>query len=401
MNKLDNNPNEIDVSIVLPCLNEELSIEYCINNANEAGKLIKEFNLTYEVVISDNGSTDNSVQLAKQLGARVVNAPNKGYGNALDYGIRSSYGKYVVIGDCDGSYNFIESVPMIEKLLEGYDLCVGTRLKGTIKPGAMPWKNRYIGNPVLSGIMNLFFKTGISDAHCALRAFTKKSYLQMKLVSTGMEFIAEMVVKATQHNLKRCEVPITLSPDLRDRPPHLKPWRDGWLNLKFMLMFSPEWTFIIPSLILFCLGFIINIFIGIVPTTFLGLHSLIVADFSIVSSVVLISFAILNFSMGYKSGIRHRKQLLYKLYSISDIEKLGVISLIIILIGLYLLFEVIFLWVGSGFGSLDRLKSTLTACTLISCGGVLFLSTFLNAIIKDGWIKVTQDRGDDKNATGK
>ena len=219
---------EIDVTIVMPCLNETQSLPHCIGNALDAlARLRAELGLTGEIVIADNGSTDGSQALAAELGARVVPVARRGYGAALIGGCEAAFGRLIMMGDCDGSYDFTEGVTMIAKLEEGYDLCMGSRFKGGIAPGAMPWKNRYIGNPALTGILALFFRSGISDAHCGLRAIRKEAFERLKLTGSGMEFASEMVIKAALLKLKMTEVPATLSPDLRARPPHLRPWRDG------------------------------------------------------------------------------------------------------------------------------------------------------------------------------
>jgi len=247
---------EIDVTVVMPCLNETQSLPHCIGNALEAlARLRTEFGLSGEIVIADNGSTDGSQSLAAELGARVVPVARRGYGAALIGGCEGAAGRYIVMGDCDGSYDFTEGVAMIARLEEGYDICMGSRFKGGIAPGAMPWKNRYIGNPVLTGILNLFFRSGISDAHCGLRAIRKEAFGRLRLSGSGMEFASEMVIKAALMKLRMTEVPATLSPDLRERAPHLRPLRDGWRHLRYLFMLSPTWLFGIPGIAALGAGF--------------------------------------------------------------------------------------------------------------------------------------------------
>jgi hypothetical protein len=239
----------VDVSIVMPCLNETQSLPHCIGNAREALRRIEEcYGLAGEIVIADNGSTDGSQDLAASLGARIIHVGTKGYGAALIGGCSNAFGRYVLMGDADGSYDFTDGVAMIGRLIDGADLCMGSRFQGGIAPGAMPWKNRYIGNPVLTRILNLFFRAGIADAHCGLRAISKSAFHVLGLSGTGMEFASEMVIKATLKRMRIDEVPATLSRDLRDRPPHLRPWRDGWRHLRYLLMLSPTWVFGIPAL---------------------------------------------------------------------------------------------------------------------------------------------------------
>lgn len=248
----------LDVSIVMPCLNEIQSLRHCMANAMEAlDRIYRQYGLAGEVVIADNGSTDGSQALAASLGARVVNVSRKGYGAAIIGGFDAAYGRFLVMGDCDGSYDFNDAVAMIGKLLDGADLCMGSRFKGGIAPGAMPWKNRYIGNPVLTGLLNLFFRTGIDDAHCGLRAIRKDAYHGLGLQGSGMEFASEMVIKASLRKLRIDEVAATLSPDLRDRAPHLRPWRDGWRHLRYLFMLSPTWAFGVPAALIAGLGMMI------------------------------------------------------------------------------------------------------------------------------------------------
>jgi hypothetical protein len=245
----------VDVTIVMPCLNEAQCLPHCIANAREALRRIEaEYGLTGEIVVADNGSTDGSQMLATGLGARVVGVAERGYGAALIGGGKAARGRYILMGDADGSYDFTDGVAMIGELEGGAELCMGSRFKGGISPGAMPWKNRYIGNPVLTGILNLFFGAGISDAHSGLRAIRKESFDTLGLSGAGMEFASEMVIKAALRRLRIAETPVKLLPDLRDRAPHLRPWRDGWRHLRYLFMLSPTWVFGVPGLAAFCAG---------------------------------------------------------------------------------------------------------------------------------------------------
>src|ERR1700730_5796136 len=233
---------KIDVTIVMPCLNEAKWLSACIANAKEALTRIRaELGLHGEILIADNGTADGSQLIARALGATLVEVAQPGYGAALASGMKSASGTFLVIGDADGSYDFRECVEMIRALMNGADLCIGSRFKGAIKTNAMPWKNRYIGNPLLTGALNLIFGAGVSDAHCGLRALTKACFERLHLSGHGMEFASDMIIKAA---LKGEQIaPATLSPDLRDRPPHLRPWRDGWRHLRYLLMLSPYLLF--------------------------------------------------------------------------------------------------------------------------------------------------------------
>jgi glycosyltransferase involved in cell wall biosynthesis len=254
----------IDVTIVMPCLNEYQCLPHCIANAREAlRRIAEEYGLAGEVVIADNGSTDGSQGLATALGARVVDVVERGYGAALIGGAKAARGKYILMGDADGSYDFTDGVAMIGELQNGAELCMGSRFKGGITPGAMPWKNRYIGNPILTGILNLFFRPGITDAHSGLRAIRREAFLELGLSGAGMEFASEMVIKAALKRLRIAETPVKLLPDLRDRPPHLRPWRDGWRHLRYLFMLSPTWVFGVPGVAAFSAGLLI-LFVAVV-----------------------------------------------------------------------------------------------------------------------------------------
>ena len=239
---------KIDVTIIMPCLNEAKWLPACIANAKEALTRIRaELGLNGEILIADNGSADGSQLIAKALGATLVEVSRPGYGAALTSGMKSASGTFLVMGDADGSYDFRECFEMIRALMNGADLCMGSRFKGEIKTHAMPWKNRYIGNPLLTGALNLLFGAGVSDAHCGLRALTKACFERLHLSGHGMEFASEMIIKAALKGEQIAEAPVTLSPDLRDRPPHLRPWRDGWRHLRYLLMLSPTWVFAVPA----------------------------------------------------------------------------------------------------------------------------------------------------------
>ena len=243
------------LSVVMPCLNEAETVAVCIKKAQHF--FIKN-NIDGEVIIADNGSNDGSQKIANQLGAKVVAIPKKGYGNALKGGFESAQGKFIIMGDADDSYDFSDLSLFISKLNEGYDLVIGNRFKGGIKKGAMPFLHRYLGNPVLSFLGKLFFKAHINDFHCGLRGFTNDAYKKLKLTTTGMEFASEMIVKAHLLNLKIGEVPTILYKDGRSRKPHLKTWSDGWRHLRFLLLYSPKWLFLLPGILMMILGFTVS-----------------------------------------------------------------------------------------------------------------------------------------------
>src|SRR5579859_4943301 len=243
--------DHVDVSVVIPCLNEANSLGVCVSKAMEA---FRAAGLCGEVVVADNGSTDGSIEIAEKLGARVVLVAQRGYGSALRSGIGAARGAFIVMGDADDSYDFSEVPRFVEKWRQGNDVVMGNRFRGEIKPGAMPWHHKYLGNPVLSSVLNLFFHAGIGDSHCGMRGFTRAVYDRLDLRSTGMEFASEFVIKAAQLGAKITEIPITLWPDKRGRPPHLRSFRDGWRHLRFMLLYAPNWLFVLPGTALMTLG---------------------------------------------------------------------------------------------------------------------------------------------------
>jgi len=241
----------LEVSVVIPCLNEANSLALCVKKAVAA---FKDAGIRGEVVIADNGSTDGSVEIAESHGARVVHVKQRGYGAALQAGIASARGEFIIMGDADDSYDFSEVPKFVEKWREGYEVVLGNRFRGGIKPGAMPWHHRYIGNPGLTALINLFFRAGVGDAYCGMRGFTRALYDKLGLRSIGMEFALEFVIKAAQVRARITEIPVILWPDKRGRPPHLRSFQDGWRSLRFMLLYAPNWLFLLPGTFFLIVG---------------------------------------------------------------------------------------------------------------------------------------------------
>ncbi len=347
-----------ELTILMPCLNEAETLGTCIKRAKE---LLDKYKIDGEVLISDNGSTDGSQDIARQLGARVVDCPVRGYGAALQYGIERAEGEFILMGDSDDSYHFDEAMPMIEQLRKGYDVCMGTRLKGKIMPGAMPWQNRYIGNPVLTAIGRIFFKIKVSDFHCGMRAFRKDKILALKLVTTGMEWASEMIIKARLAGLNMTEVPITLYKDGRSRPPHLRRWRDGWRHLRFMLLHSPMWLFVVPGLIMLTIGLAGSALLshGMVQIgdIFLDVHSLLVMAILVILGVQTIFAGLFARLYAYNVGILPQSIRLQKVVKYLSLEKLLIASLIVGCIGLIGFLYTIYDWYRVGFGALDYQKT--------------------------------------------
>ncbi|MBS0295130.1 MAG: glycosyltransferase family 2 protein [Proteobacteria bacterium] len=287
-----NDASPLELTILMPCLNEAETIEVCVKKARG---FLERTGIKGEVLIADNGSTDGSQAMAEALGARVVGVREKGYGAALIGGIASARGRFVIMGDADDSYDFENLEGMVERLRGGADLVMGNRFKGGIAKGAMPFLHKYLGNPVLSFLGRLFFKIPVGDFHCGLRGFSRESIQNLGLKSPGMEFASEMVVKAQLQKLKIEETPTTLKPDGRSRPPHLKTWRDGWRHLRFLLLHSPKFLFIYPGLALIAIGLVGAAFLApgavqITPTVQLDIHTLVAACFAILMGVQLVMF---------------------------------------------------------------------------------------------------------------
>jgi glycosyltransferase involved in cell wall biosynthesis len=241
----------LELTVVMPCLNEERTLPVCVEKAIAT---MQRLGIHGEVLVVDNGSTDRSVEVARRAGARVSYQPLRGYGNALRKGFEDADGRFIIMGDCDDSYDFTDLERFVTRLRGGADLVMGNRLRGEIKPGAMPWSHRWIGNPLLSTFLNVLYRTGVGDSHCGMRGFTKEAFRKMNLLMPGMELASEMVIKSSLAGLRIEEIPITLWPDGRDRPPHLRSFRDGLRHLRFMLMCSPMFLFVLPGLALTLLG---------------------------------------------------------------------------------------------------------------------------------------------------
>src|ERR1022692_809001 len=294
----------IELTVLMPCLNEAETLADCVE---EAARALREQGIAGEVVVADNGSTDGSQAIAIRLGARVVPVAEKGYGRALQGGIAAARGRYILIGDSDGSYDFTETGRFLAKHHEGWEIGIGNRFLGGIQPGTMPWINRNVGNPVLSGIGRLFFRCPVGDFHCGLRSFSKAAYERLGLRTGGMEFASEMVIKATLFHESMTEIPTTLRPDGRSRPPHLRPWRDGWRHLRFMLLFSPRWLFLQPGLALMVAGGLLSALLVRGPLHLGGLtldvHTLLFATTAVLIGFQSIAFAAFTKVFAIQSGV--------------------------------------------------------------------------------------------------
>jgi len=384
------------ISIVMPCLNEAETLAICIQKANS---WIAKSGLTCEVIIADNGSTDGSQDIALANGAKVVPVAARGYGSALYAGCQAAQGEWIVMGDSDDSYDFSNLDAFVIKLNEGYDLVMGNRFLGGIKLGAMPWKNRYIGNPILSWVGRVLFRCEAKDFHCGLRAFTKKAFKAMDLRTTGMEFASEMVIKANIFKMRVAEVPITLSPDGRSRPPHLRPWRDGWRHLRFMFLFSPKWLFIIPGLFIMAITVPLYLILLSGPIQLgrveLDVHTLFYTEAGMVIGYLAICLGMMVKLFGVREGLLRIRGDMNYLYSFPLLEIGSIVGLVLTIAGGVLAFYALNSWRLEGFGGLPThplLRMVSLSTALILFGAITFLISLIM-----GFLSLPTRRDDPQN----
>lgn len=369
--------DDLQVSVILPCLNEAETMETCVTKALAT---LRALGLRGEVVVIDNGSSDGSPEIAARCGARVVHESRRGYGSALMRGAEEARAPFIIMADADDSYDLTDLRRYVEGLEAGNDLVMGSRIRGSIEPGAMPWLHRWVGNPILTGLLNLLFRAGVSDAHCGMRAFTKDAYRRMQLQTTGMEFASEMIIKAALGNLRITEFPITLRPDGRSRPPHLRSFRDGWRHLRFMLLFSPTYLFVLPGLLCIALGLIPLLTLGSGPRRLFGLnfdvHYMVVG-----SLLTVLGFQVLTtgmFAKAYSHAARlyapdRTLQVLLRYFSL---ERGLVVGGVIFLAGFAIDMAILVRWLQSGRETLDAVRPALQASTLMIVGAQTFFSSF-------------------------
>lgn len=371
----------MEVTILIPCLNEAETLERCIARAKQ---LLEKNRIDGEILISDNGSTDGSQQIAANNGARVVNCPVKGYGSALQYGIERAQGQYILIGDADDSYHFDEALPLIQKLREGFDVCMGSRFKGTIKPGAMPFLNRYFGTPLLTRIGRILFKTNLTDYNCGMRAFGRDLTLKIGVRAIGMEWCSEHIIKSTFAEAKVAEVPIVLYKDGRGRPPHMRPWRDGWRNLRSMLLYAPTWLYIVPSVALIFAAMVFAGFLVAGPVTIgninLDIHTLLLT-YSVIVLGTQALFAGLFVSLyGHLMGILPMGKTYIKMTKFLSLEKLLALALMLGVIGLSIFGYHTLQWIQDGFPNLQApvmMRQFIPALTMITLSGQCIFNGFM------------------------
>jgi glycosyltransferase involved in cell wall biosynthesis len=376
---------DVEFSIVMPCLDEAETLATCIQKAQ---RFLDENNVAGEIIIADNGSSDGSQKIAAQLGARVVDVAARGYGNALMGGIAAAHGKYVIMGDADDSYDFASLVRFIGPLREGYDLVMGNRFLGGIKPGAMPPLHRYLGNPLLTSIGRLFFRSPVGDFHCGLRGFRKSAIAKLNLQTTGMEFASEMVVKATLHGMRVTEVPTTLSPDGRTRAPHLRSWRDGWRHLRFLLLYSPRWLFLYPGALLMLAGLMVMLWLVPGPQIIAGIrfdvHTLLYGAAAIIIGYQSILFAVFTKLFATSEGLLPQDRRLARTSPYFSLELGLIAAFLLIIAGLGGSVYAYWYWDQLSFGNLNpsqTMRVVVPAVTCLTVGCQTLFSSFFLSIL--------------------
>lgn len=381
-------PGDVEISIVMPCLNEADTLETCIRKAQQG---LSENGIRGEIVVADNGSTDGSQAIAERLGARVVPVQRKGYGHALMGGIEAARGRFVLMGDADDSYDFRELPKFVEPLRSGHDLVQGCRLPaggGTIEAGAMPWSHRWIGNPLFSALSTWWFRAKIHDVYCGMRAFTKDLFHKLDLRCAGMEFATEMIIKASLYEAKITEVPITLHPDGRtSHKPHLKTMRDGWRTLRFFLMYTPKWLFLVPGLLLIALG-LVGYALAL-PGVRIGwvhfdAHTLLFASLFMICGYQALNFAVFARTFAVQEGLVPEDSHLAKLFQVITLEKGLLIGFVACALGLWLLLSAVNQWRLTGFTDMDyagTMRWVVPGVTLLTLGFQTILSGFFVSIL--------------------
>jgi len=375
----------IELTILMPCLNEAETVGTCVRKARS---FLERCGIDGEVLVADNGSTDGSQELARQEGARVVHVAARGYGNALRTGIEAAQGTYVIMGDADDSYDFTKLEGFVERLRAGDDLVMGNRFAGGIEPGAMPALHRYLGNPVLSFVGRLFFRAPAGDFHCGLRGFRRDSVLALELRTTGMEFASELVVKASLHGLRISEVPVSLHPDGRSRPPHLRSWRDGWRHLRFLLLFSPRWLFLYPGLLLTAVGGALTALLVFGPITIgpvrLGVGALVAAAVCTVIGYQAVLFACLTKVFGQSAGFLPEDRRFNRLFRFVRLETGLLAGAVLVLFGAVAGAISYSRWRHNGWGTLETgttIRTAVPAALCLVIGSQTILSSFFLSIL--------------------
>ena len=376
------NINILELSIVMPCLNEEETVAICVEKALQ---FLAENDVKGEVIVADNGSSDNSVEIAKRAGARIIIVNKKGYGSALIAGIEAARAKFIIMADSDNSYDFLKIMPLLEKMRQGYDLVIGNRFSGEIEPKAMPFLHKYIGNPMLSWVGRLFFQSKVGDFHCGLRGITKLAFNELNLVASGMEFASEMIVKATLTKKKIAEVPIVLHPDGRKGKPHLNSFRDGWRHLRFLLIYSPRWVFFYPGVVLMAIGLVLSLMIFFFKKDSPDIHTMVYAVAAVLIGFQAVVFAIFSKTFAVHENLIPLNPIIQRILN-KNILEIGIISGSLMLItGLLLGLFLVISWFNKTFWDMEitsTMRIAIASFALIVLGfQIIFSSFFYNILL--------------------
>jgi len=373
----------VEVSVVIPCLNEANSVAFCVDKAVNA---FRAAGLSGEVIVADNGSTDGSIQIAEEHGARVIRVPERGYGAALRAGIAAAGGSFIIMGDADDSYDFTDVPRFVEKLREGFDIVMGNRFRGGIKPGAMPPLHKYFGNPGLTALLNTLFHAHIGDSYCGMRGFTRGLYDRLDLRSSGMEFALEMIIKSAQIGARISEIPIILWPDKRGRAPHLRSFRDGWRSLRFMLLYAPNWLFLLPGATLVLVGLFLVFWLlpgprHISPHVGLDIHTMIFGVIFTLLGMQILSIGAFAKVFSYAERFDRRSVSLRRLLKRITLESGLLLGGALFLAGFAGCAWVTWKWASSGFGELHEVRQVLFWSMWLFLGlQVIFAAFFLSML---------------------
>ncbi len=373
----------VEVSVVIPCLNEANSLAYCVDKAMKA---FREAELSGEVVVADNGSTDGSIEIAEERGARVVRVAERGYGAALRAGIAGARGPFIIMGDADDSYDFTDVPRFVEKLREGNDIVMGNRFSGGIKPGAMPALHRYFGNPGLTALLNTLFHAHIGDGYCGMRGFTRSLYDRLDLRSSGMEFALEMIIKSAQIGARIAEIPIILWPDKRGRAPHLRSFRDGWRSLRFMLLYAPNWLFLLPGSALVLAGLFLVFWLlpgprQIAPHVGLDIHTMIFGVIFTLLGTQILSIGAFAKVFSYAERFDRRSVSLRRVLKRVTLETGLLVGGAVFLMGFAGCAWVTWQWAASGFGELHQIRQVLFWSMWLFLGLQMIFSAFFLSML--------------------
>ncbi len=373
---------ECELSIVLPCLNEAETVGICVAKAMETLKRLRIFG---EVVVVDNGSNDGSGEVARRAGARVIKEPRRGYGRALRTGIEEARGRFIIMADADASYDLTDLQRFLDRMRAGDDLVMGSRMQGRIEQGAMPWLHR-IGNPFLSGILKLFFRGRVSDPHCGMRGFSKDAFERMRLTSTGMEFASEMVIKAVLAGMRVSDLPITLRPDGRtSHGPHLRSFRDGWRHLRYMLLLSPTYLFVIPGAIFMMLGLIPLVVLGTGPAALADLqfdyHYMIVGSLLTILGFQAVMTGLFAKAYCHAARLYAPDRMLETFRRHFSLERGLLIGTALLMAGFLLDARILIGWLRSGMGALNAIRPATQASTLMIIGAQINFSSFFMSLL--------------------